>query len=89
MAILFLHVNNNLASKLNFVDLSAYSNSEMLTLSQKQPYMGYIKWDSDNSPSKGDSCMIFGYDMVVIALSKPGGIYSIDTSEPYAWRKRN
>lgn len=49
--------------------------------------MGYISWESDNSPSKGDRCMVFGYDMVVIALSKPGGIYSINTQEPYTWQK--
>lgn len=82
-------VNNNLVSKLNFIDLSTYNNLDLLTLSRKQPYMGYISWKSDNSPSQGNSCMVFGYDMVVIALSKPGGIYSINTQEPYTWQKRN
>lgn len=82
-------VNNNLALKLNFINLSAHSNQDLLTLSRKQPYMGYINWDSDNSPSQGNSCMIFGYDMVVIALSKPGGFYSLNTTEPYEWVKRN
>lgn len=82
-------VNNNLAEKLNFINLSDYSNSDLLSLSRKQPYMGYISWNSDNSPSQGNSCMVFGYDMVVIALSKPGGIYSVNTTERYAWQRRN
>lgn len=81
--------NNNLTAKLNFFNLSDYDNLGILNLSRKQPFMGYISWNSDNSPSQGNSCMVFGYDMVVIAISKPGGIYSIDTTEPYAWRKRN
>jgi hypothetical protein len=81
--------NNNLTSKLNFFNLSNYDNSGILNLSKKQPFMGYIEWDSDNTPSQGNSCMVFGYNLVVIALSKPGGIYSISTTEPYAWVKRN
>ena len=82
-------VNNNLTSKLNFFNLSNYDNSDILNLSKKQPFMGYIEWDSDNTPSQGNSCMVFGYNLVVIALSKPGGIYSISTTEPYSWVKRN
>lgn len=82
-------LNNNLTSKLDFFNLSNYDNSGILKLSKKQPFMGYIGWDSDNTPSRGNSCMVFGYDMIVIAISKPGGIYSISTTEPYAWVKRN
>lgn len=82
-------INNNLTAKLNFFNLSNYDNSGILNLSKTQPFMGYIEWDSDNTPSQGNSCMVFGYNLVVIAISKPGGIYSISTTEPYAWVKRN
>lgn len=82
-------LNNNLTSKLDFFNLSNYDNSGILNLSKKQPFMGYIGWNSNNTPSKGNSCMVFGYDLVVIAISKPGGIYSISTTEPYEWVKRN
>jgi hypothetical protein len=82
-------VNNNLTSKLDFFNLSNYDNSGILNLSKKQPFMGYIEWNSDNTPSQGNSCMVFGYNLVVIAISKPGNIYSISTTEPYEWVKRN
>lgn len=82
-------INNNLTSKLDFFNLSNYDNSGILSLSKKQPFMGYIEWNSNNTPSQGNSCMVFGYNLVVIAISKPGGIYSISTTEPYAWIKRN